>query len=1171
MLKLLDEDIVRIEISELKALKVLGDLRWTGKAKFPGSPRPRSMVIFQLGNDVAAISSFCPHENADLSAGRFVEPYVLECPLHHNRYDLRNGEIKAFGVELSGDTMYLLWRRSANEPVAPRFNQAKLAERSHDEHHETLQAELRALREATKARELHTVETLRQMEGMIREVEDKKALVDASHAELAKVNEFVQRVTDTMSEALVVVDTQGTIVEVNRRFVTLLEHERAAIVGKPLSNLMAGANGGTAQFDLSALSAGKEAEFDACFVSKQGVLLEHLVRVAPLYGARGKREGAVVVGTDIRTVKAAQRELADAYGKVSNLLDNMQQAVFVVLASGEIIEPVSRFTRQIFDADVVGRNVFDLLYRDIPRDSEAFSLLETAFLASFGAEEFQYDLMADFFPRRIVLKAGADRDQTRILKVDYCPLRDASGLMDRLMLVIDDYTKVELLEAQKQAGERRTQVLEELAKNRPQDLSEFFGAAYNQMREARSTLDQGDPAALTVMFRHLHTIKGNARVLGLSLIAQAAHEAESVASVLRGEQVELRAVREKVLDALSAIQRQLAEYGDVAERILHIPNDLEARALQELHAAVIQLDAELGLFFDATRDERDTQARLKARSARKLAGVCRSAADAASSEPLSQAIRALEHALASLEQAGQVLSASTVAEIAAAHGTLVEEALARRMRSPSGTGYSLNTSSWTALCLDVYALTLAVSKASDDADGILEIERAAERVLSTAGALSAEYIAALLAFVPVGARGPRGRLALEQLLRELWRHLALHATLESIALLRPEERGLLAEALAGVRSGDEALVQLLEGGRVRASSTVGFVGALRRAGTPAVDILNRLGKLLDLTELPLVARALSNTSTHENLPLLLAAVDARTTRAGFDAWLQQMGAPFKLFTEPARQGLTYLKRLDVLRLAQAVRELVMGNFQMLFDRVQTVEVMAFHFSRLQKCLGDFKQTRNPEALDALERTILHLLDVPVLPSLQKYYAMVADLATRLGRRAVLHIHGDPNAALPREMLYPLHDALVHLLRNALDHGLEPPDERIERGKGPVGALEVQCSVEAGQLTLVLRDDGRGIDPERVKRRAVQLGMLSEEAARTLSDGQAVDLIFMPHFSTAGSVTDISGRGIGMDVVRESLSRVGGSVRIESRVGVGTDFIITLARLGEPPNDPKRRV
>ncbi len=1170
MLKLLDEDIVRIEIADLKAIKVLGDLRWTGKAKFPGSPRPRSLVIFQMGEDIAAISSFCPHEKADLSEGRFVEPYVLECPLHQNRYDLRNGEIKTFGVELIDEKMFVLWRRSASEPVAPRFT-LKVAERSHGEQFETLQAELRALREASKVREQHTVETLRQMEGMIREVEDKKALVDASHAELAKINEFVQRVTDTMSEALVVIDTQGSVLEVNRRFLSLLEYERDGVVGKPLGSLMAGANGGSTALDVSALTAGKEAAFEACFVSKQGAQLEHLVRIAPLYGSRGKREGAVVVGTDIRSVKAAQRELADAYGKVSNLLDNMQQAVFVVLASGEIIEPASRFSQRVFGENVVGRNVFDLLYRDIPRDSEVFSLLETAFLASFGAEDFQYDLMEDFLPRRVVLKANTENDQMRVLKVDYCPLRDASGLMDRLMLVVDDVTKVERLEEQKQAGERRTQILEELAKNRPEDLGEFFRAAYSQMREARGSLEQTTSESQTVMFRHLHTIKGNARVLGLSLIAQAAHEAENVAAVLRGEQVEQSAVRETVLEGIAGVQRHLAEYGDVAERILHIPNDLEAKALQELHTSVIQLDAELGAFFDATRDDRDTQARLKARSARKLAGACRSAAEGVGSEPVSQAARSLEQALAALQPPGQALSPSTLADITAAHGALIDAALERRMRSPSGAGYSLNTSSWTALCLDVYALTLSVSKASDDNNGILEIERAAERVLSTAGALNAEYMSALLAFVPVGARGSRGRLALEQLLRELWRHLALHATLESIALLRPEERGLLAEALASVTDGDEALVQLLEQGGVRTSSTVGFLGALRRSGTPSAEVLIRLGKLLDLTDIPLIARALSNTSTHDNLPALLGAVDARTGRAGFDAWLVQMGAPFKLFSEPARRGLTYLKRLDILRLAHAVRELVMGNFQMLFDRVQTVEVMAFHFTRLKNCLGEFKQTRSAEALDTLERTIMHLLDVPVLPSLQKYYAMVGEIATRLGRRVVLHIHGDPNAAVPRDVLYPLHDALVHLLRNAIDHGLEPPEERAQCGKAEIGALEIRCWAEAGTLTLIVRDDGRGIDPERVKRRAVQLGMMSNEAASKLTDQQAVDLIFMPHFSTAGSVTDISGRGIGMDVVRESLSRVGGNVRIESHPGIGTEFIITLAQLGEPPIVSTRRV
>ncbi|MFM2420724.1 MAG: hypothetical protein RL385_5447, partial [Pseudomonadota bacterium] len=235
MLKMLEEDIARIDISDVAPLKVAGSLRWKGKAKFPGTPRPRSIVVFQLGEEMVAMSAFCPHEQADLSEGRFVEPFVLECPLHQNTYDLRTGAIKTFRVDMEGERMFLLWKRGTNELVVPNFNQVKLGQRSEDERQKTLELELSALQAAAKAREAHVTDTLRQMEGMIREVEEKQRAVEASHTELAKMNEFVKRVTDTMSEVLVVLDTKAQVREVNERFTGLLGYARDEVQGASLA------------------------------------------------------------------------------------------------------------------------------------------------------------------------------------------------------------------------------------------------------------------------------------------------------------------------------------------------------------------------------------------------------------------------------------------------------------------------------------------------------------------------------------------------------------------------------------------------------------------------------------------------------------------------------------------------------------------------------------------------------------------------------------------------------------------------------------------------------------------------------------------------------------------------------------------------------------------------
>jgi PAS domain S-box-containing protein len=1157
MLKMLEEDIARIDISDVAPLKVAGSLRWKGKAKFPGTPRPRSIVVFQLGEEMVAMSAFCPHEQADLSEGRFVEPFVLECPLHQNTYDLRTGAIKTFRVDMEGERMFLLWKRGTNELVVPNFNQVKLGQRSEDERQKTLELELSALQAAAKAREAHVTDTLRQMEGMIREVEEKQRAVEASHTELAKMNEFVKRVTDTMSEVLVVLDTKAQVREVNERFTGLLGYARDEVQGASLASFVAPAEGSTG-IDAGLFSAQRETELEACFVSKDGRRMEHLLRIAPLYGASGKREGAVVVGTDIHVVKAAQREINAAYGRVANLLDNMRQAVFVVLPSGEIIDPVSRFTDEVFGQGIVGQNVFDVLYGEIARTSEQWSGIETAFLATFGSEDFQWDLMADLLPRRIVrTKRQHQGGEVTILKVDYCPLRDAQGLMDKLMVVAEDVTKIERLEQEKRIGERRTQILEELAKNRPEDLRTFLASAYEQLRESREMLTRPDNDSQTVMFRQLHTLKGNARVLGLTLIAQATHEAENVASALRSATSEDTHLAEKVRDGISSVQRQVAEYSEVAERILHIPNELEEKALAELHRATTELDAEMAHCMTSVGNAR--LARSVAKNLTRLAAACRAAADACGAEDVSHAAKAIEQISSGAAGGSRLPDTAFVREVHGSHVHLVESVIARRMRSHAGSQYSLATSSWASLYLDIYALTQATASAAFDAHGTLVLDRAAERALSSAGTLHAEYVTALLGMVPSAARSQHPKDALEALLRELWRHLALHALLESLALLRPDERTVLADALMEEAQGHEQLVHVLESGRVRTGTLVGFLGARRRQGSNVQTVLTTLAQLFGFTDARRVTQMFVSDKQPENVSMLLGSVDARTTGVGFDRWGAEVGAHFSLFPPSPKQGLTYLKLLDVLRLATAFKELTAGNFQLLFDRVQTVEVMSFHFTQLQRTLADFKRDRSDASLAALESTIGKLLDVPVIPSLHKYYATVKEVAARLNKRVTLQVTGDATAALPRDSLYPLHDALVHLIRNSLDHGLELPDERRAAGKGEAGAIDIVCQEDAGIFTLEIRDDGRGIDPARVKQKARDLSLITAETAAGLSDQEALELIFLPHFSTAGNVTDISGRGIGMDVVRESLLRIGATLKLESQVGRGTTFSIALAQ------------
>ncbi|MBY0457012.1 MAG: chemotaxis protein CheA, partial [Gemmataceae bacterium] len=174
----------------------------------------------------------------------------------------------------------------------------------------------------------------------------------------------------------------------------------------------------------------------------------------------------------------------------------------------------------------------------------------------------------------------------------------------------------------------------------------------------------------------------------------------------------------------------------------------------------------------------------------------------------------------------------------------------------------------------------------------------------------------------------------------------------------------------------------------------------------------------------------------------------------------------------------------------------------------------------------------------------------------RFPRVVRDLALACGKRVALALDGS-ETELDRTIVEAIRDPLTHLVRNAIDHGIEPPAERVARGKPPEGRLSVRAFHEGGKVVVEIADDGGGIDPGRVKAKAVALGLVSPEQAARLPDPDAVDLIFAPGFSTADRVTQFSGRGVGMDVVRTNVEKLGGAVTVESRVGRGTTIRLRI--------------
>ena len=192
----------------------------------------------------------------------------------------------------------------------------------------------------------------------------------------------------------------------------------------------------------------------------------------------------------------------------------------------------------------------------------------------------------------------------------------------------------------------------------------------------------------------------------------------------------------------------------------------------------------------------------------------------------------------------------------------------------------------------------------------------------------------------------------------------------------------------------------------------------------------------------------------------------------------------------------------------------------------------------------------------LQNSVMKTRMQPIGRLFQKYPRIARDLARQLGKDVELSLIGE-ETEVDKTMIEDLADPLVHLVRNAVDHGVESAEERLAAGKPAKSVVRLEARQEGDHIVLMIADDGRGMSPERIRAKAIEKGIIKEEEANTLDDRQSLNLIFLPGFSTMEQASSVSGRGVGMDVVKTNIQKLNGSVEIRSEPGKGSVFLISL--------------
>ena len=213
---------------------------------------------------------------------------------------------------------------------------------------------------------------------------------------------------------------------------------------------------------------------------------------------------------------------------------------------------------------------------------------------------------------------------------------------------------------------------------------------------------------------------------------------------------------------------------------------------------------------------------------------------------------------------------------------------------------------------------------------------------------------------------------------------------------------------------------------------------------------------------------------------------------------------------------------------------------------------------LMRQVEDFESfaRRNEDLSNRLHHEVIVSRMRPLADGIRGFPRLVRDIARTLGKQARFEVRGE-QTGVDRDILDKLEAPLAHLIRNALDHGIEPPAERTALGKPPVGTIRLEARHRAGMLQIVLVDDGRGVDVARLRSRAVERDLVASQVAERLSETEVLEFLFLPGFSTKEQVTELSGRGVGLDVVQSMVKAVGGTVRVASQPGRQTVFTLQL--------------
>jgi chemotaxis protein histidine kinase CheA len=851
---------------------------------------------------------------------------------------------------------------------------------------------------------------------------------------------------------------------------------------------------------------------------------------------------------------------------ISNLMHNLRQSVFSIDKSGRVVSPVSKYSEKVFEQDIVGSDVFDLAFDHLGKKSEAYAGVKTAITSVFGEDDMQWSLMEDNFPGLVARRVG-DKPE-KILKMTYTPLFGKEQTVQNVMIVAEDVTELERIKREAQSKQAEVLIIQGLVGVDRGDLEAFLSDAIAGVYQCYDLLSnlESDMESRKLLFRILHTIKGNSRLYNLTTVSEVVHVAESsvveINNRLDAKDPVGTEFYSRLTTGLRKIESVLASHGRTAEQLFGIKNASTEKMSESLALKMLSFEHAItkGVYriFDQVAVEAQP---LKMQYL--LSGL--NANVKATADELIELANYLEllELQDTLKDGLAKISEDKALDLS--EFTAVRDAFARAsMVLFKGRGYQLSGDEVFPVVKALVALT-KITNAHDIAtvdevgingirDGIFECYKAAEGN----GLLGLKFIFQRVAIACV----ERSAAHLNEALDDAWKYIAMVAHVDSSYRMQPE-----------MVSG---FVTFMERHQASAAADVGateefarllafeLVFSSRSTNASPVEMITILTKRVGATDVRHLARLLAGGSNTQ--------VAAESVFAEFKEGLQtkeskeQYSQTISRLEPACFRGLLEQAlscggvRLDMFRvLASYLHDAASSGDQ---TQQQNIEVSTQWYQQLGEAIGKLAMIKSPDVapiLEQLQEQVASVYDYPIKALCQKMEPMMRDLTKRLGKNINYVVSGDP-VALPREQAYALRDALVHMLRNSLDHGIEMPADRASRKKPEIATIEISCMFTNTGYEIHVTDDGQGIDTAKVLKKAIAMNAVTEDKAKTMTPLEIQQLIFLSRLSTKEEVSSLSGRGVGMDAVKAIVvERMGGSIQIKSDFGVGTKFTLVIPR------------